>query len=1147
MLPIETLTSMFDRKTWERGAAYHREGRASIDRRLADGMLVQGMVTGSNGIRYRVQVGASRDNEGRYLPRARCTCPVGSFCKHSVALLLEAVARDPLAEPIKGPTAEASRGSTARPPDALPPPVQEWLRSIETARTGSVETYPESIRQRLIYVVTEYVWPVGKREARVRCVSTRLLKDGSFSSSSTTYDPANIHNSQGGAKFLRPSDRSILGRLSRLRSHPGVERTLTGEEGASVLTAMIETGRARWEDVSGPVLRWGEGRGGRVTWRVASDGHQRPTLELADGDEARPSLAILPVTPPVALVPADGGEVVAHPLELAIASQVLAALLDAPALTPDQVEPVRARLDPVLREKLGEKVAEALPRTIPKAEAIDLEFVPGLYFFGAERSSLGYWPRHLAGRQSQHLLIARPRLRYGDIIVDPTERSRVITRWDGDRLLRLERSSEREDEARRQLADIGFEPILSSYQYSMPSLRSGDLCLMPKIDSDDEWLRVLLEDVPRLRAEGWEIDISPDFPIRPLVVDGPIEADLGPTEEGSGIDWFDLSLGTVVEGERIDLLPALLQVLSAMPVDGLIEMLDDLEDEIDSLRLPLPDGRVLVISLDTVRPILTALINLLGTDAAGHGPPRLSTLDMEDLIGFEEALKRQGIGLAGAEKIRALGQRLRQVEGPTSTVDLPDHFTGDLRPYQRAGVAWMGILREVGLGGILADDMGLGKTVQTLAHLCIEKAEGRLEDPALIVAPTSLMGNWRAEAAAFAPHLKTLILQGPNRKADFDRIGEFDLVFTTYPLLSHDGAVLTARPWSALILDEAQAIKNPRTTAARTLRRVEASHRLALTGTPVENNLGELWSLFDTVSPGLLGDRKTFASRWRTPIEQKGDGERQERLSRRLRPFLLRRSKADVLAELPPRTDIVEHVTLEEGQRAIYEAIRYAMHSKVREAIAEKGLARSRIELLEALLRLRQVCCDPRLVAALDQAQAENRIGRAGSAKLNRLMELLPELVGEGRRILLFSQFTSMLALIEEAVTNAGIEYLKLTGQTKKRAEVVARFQSGAAPLFLISLKAGGTGLNLTAADTVIHYDPWWNPAVENQATDRVHRIGQDKPVFVHRLLAEDTIEGKMQLLKDRKQALADGLYDPEGSTPFEITDEDVEFLLGEQ
>jgi SNF2 family DNA or RNA helicase len=401
------------------------------------------------------------------------------------------------------------------------------------------------------------------------------------------------------------------------------------------------------------------------------------------------------------------------------------------------------------------------------------------------------------------------------------------------------------------------------------------------------------------------------------------------------------------------------------------------------------------------------------------------------------------------------------------------------------------------------------------------------------------MANWRMEAERFAPALKVLTLHGPDRKARFDGVPGHDLVLSTYALLPRDRDVLLAQPWHAVIVDEAQNVKNPDTNAARILRQLDARQRFCLTGTPVENHLGELWALMDFLNPGLLGDRRYFARTFRSPIEKNGDVGRRQLLARRVRPFLLRRTKAQVAADLPPKTEIIEHVEMEPGQSAIYEAVRLAMHRKVREAITAKGLDRSRIIILDALLKLRQVCCDPRLV----KLQSVKKTG-AGSAKLVRLMEMLGEIVEEGRRVLLFSQFTSMLALIEERLAAADIAFVKITGEVRDRATPVERFQAGEVPVFLISLKAGGTGLNLTAADTVILYDPWWNPAVEAQAVDRSHRIGQDKPVFVHRLVTLRTIEEKMLELQSRKGALAAGLFDPEVGGPLDITADDIELLL---
>ena len=439
-------------------------------------------------------------------------------------------------------------------------------------------------------------------------------------------------------------------------------------------------------------------------------------------------------------------------------------------------------------------------------------------------------------------------------------------------------------------------------------------------------------------------------------------------------------------------------------------------------------------------------------------------------------------------------------------------------------------------GGILADDMGLGKTLQTLAHILVEQEAGRLDRPALVVAPTSLMFNWRNEARRFAPSLKTLLLHGPQRRGQFQWIEDADLVLTTYPLLVRDLEWLKHERWHLLILDEAQAIKNARTRASRAVRQLQAHHRLCLTGTPLENNLSELWSQFDFLMPGLLGSDPEFRSHFRQPIEQAGNPERRSQLERRIRPFFLRRSKAEVAPELPPKTEIVRSVPLAGAQSRLYEAMREQMQERVRQSLHRDGPERGRIVVLDALLKLRQICCDPRLL------EPHAASGRGASAKLELLMDLVPEMVREGRRILLFSQFVRMLEIIEHELAQRGIALLKLTGQTRDRQAVVEAFQSGRAPVFLISLRAGGVGLNLTAADTVIHYDPWWNPAVEDQATDRAHRIGQDQKVFVYRLLTEGTIEDKIQQLQASKRALIEGLLGGGGAV--DLAPEDLAELF---
>jgi SNF2 family DNA or RNA helicase len=386
--------------------------------------------------------------------------------------------------------------------------------------------------------------------------------------------------------------------------------------------------------------------------------------------------------------------------------------------------------------------------------------------------------------------------------------------------------------------------------------------------------------------------------------------------------------------------------------------------------------------------------------------------------------------------------------------------------------------------------------------------------------------NWKAEAVRFAPTLRVHVSQGLKRKASFDQMAAHDLVLTTYPLLARDKDALLGQPFHMVILDEAQQIKNVATQAARVVSQLNARHRLCLTGTPLENHLGELWSLFHFLMPGILGDAASFRRIYRTPIEKHADDLRRQGLSRRIRPFLLRRTKDQVEADLPAKTEILRPVELVGGQRDLYETVRTSMHQRVRAEIEARGLGQSRIVVLDALLKLRQVCCDPRLL------------------KLELLVQMLEELLPEGRRVLLFSQFTSMLELIERELASRNIGYLKLTGETRDRATPVRKFQEQKVPLFLISLKAGGTGLNLTAADTVIHYDPWWNPAVENQATDRAHRIGQDKPVFVYKLIVSGSVEEKITALQASKAALAAGVLGEGTEASAPLTAEDIAALF---
>ncbi len=454
-------------------------------------------------------------------------------------------------------------------------------------------------------------------------------------------------------------------------------------------------------------------------------------------------------------------------------------------------------------------------------------------------------------------------------------------------------------------------------------------------------------------------------------------------------------------------------------------------------------------------------------------------------------------------------------------------FVGELRPYQQRGVDWLVFCRQAGLGCVLADDMGLGKTIQALAAI---QAPGKTRT--LVVSPTSVLFNWLAEIKKFRPDLEVSSYHGARRALDTSA----DVVLTSYPILRNDTDVLAAIAWDTVILDESQTIKNPDSQVARAAYKLKANWRVTLSGTPIENRLDELWSQLHFTNPGLLGGRTDFADRWAEPIVN-GDAGAAGRLRDRIRPFVLRRMKTEVARELPPRTDSVMYVELDEAERITYDTIRAATQREI-VALLEQG--KGVMAALEALLRLRQAACHTALLpAGLRGGEAPQ-----SSSKLERLMEALSDAVADGHRALIFSQWTSLLDLIEPHLEKANFKYVRLDGSTVDRASVVHAFQAeDGPPVMLLSLKAGGTGLNLTAADHVFLIDPWWNPAVEDQAADRAHRIGQDKPVMVYRMVARDTVEERILELQARKRALADAaLADAGGAAA--ITRDDLLALL---
>ncbi len=642
-------------------------------------------------------------------------------------------------------------------------------------------------------------------------------------------------------------------------------------------------------------------------------------------------------------------------------------------------------------------------------------------------------------------------------------------------------------------------------------------------DSAEAWQAFMAERLAALQAMGWRNQVDKDFGPRMVESVGQYDLKVSDASQGS----FSLDFGIEIDGIRHPLLPILMRLHER----GGMENARILNGEVVA---SLDDGRVLKLPADRIARLLAVIEDMIDSASRTTGDTLVldegaahSALDLEDVL-----TTRWQDGSAIAANVA----RFRAVaEMPEAIV--PASFKAELRPYQQQGVNWLQHLRANDLGGLLADDMGLGKTAQTIAHLAIEEAAGRLDRPALVIVPTTLVPNWSAELARFAPHLRVVVLHGLDRHERRRDLTGVHVVITTYTVLTRDIEDMVALPWHMVVLDEAQAIKSASSKATIAVCRLDTRHRLCLSGTPIENHLGELWSQFAFLMPGLLGTRKAFSRRFRTPIEKDGDPVRRRQLATRIQPFILRRTKSAVATELPPKHTILRRITLALEQRELYETIRAAMHAKVADGIAARGVGQSHILVLDALLKLRQVCCDPRLLKL--------PTGAPGSSKLDDLLEMVTEMIAEGRRILLFSQFTSMLDLMKPALTEAGVPFVELRGDTADRAEPVRSFEAGEVPLFLISLKAGGRGLNLTSADTVIHYDPWWNPAVEDQASDRAHRIGQTKSVFVYKLIAADTVEERIVDLQERKAALATLALSADGMALPAMDADDIDFLFG--
>jgi SNF2 family DNA or RNA helicase len=1078
---------------YERGARYAQHGHVKeLDINDASStLMLNANVAGSEAQPYHVNV-IIKDLKHQVAIIGTCTCPIGHNCKHVVAVCIAYRRRFQM--------------HGRKPTDTNL--ADNWIQNLKQSIVDPLPEIPASSTEEdfcLLYFLSLQ----NNNSPVVQVMRVRKLKKGGFGAAT----PMKIHRiieAYSTDQLVTEVDEEIVTLLKPGQlSYYEARFELKGNLGEIALDTLLKTGRFHWNNQKHAALFPGQSRSLKFVWQ-----------EMKNGQQLIPE-----ITPPAQRLfliehafYLDLTSLECGILETSLKSAQFSPLLNAPVIPTEKLETVS-------RQLLLDLADLNLPAPVDIGiEDKPIEAASAIPVLQLYRRSVVL---HNGAQRQVHFV--RLAFRYDNIQIYPDDFEPTKIVIVDDTRYHVTRHPEQEIEALKTLYEAGLDSPQKAgiFEYKPIELVMTGSTMTQSVQF---WQHFLETTIPELKKQDWEIEIADSFELRFDVADN-WTAEL---EEDEGNDWFSLELGVEVNGERINLLPALVELLAQS--DDPIQLREFLKQE-ETILVPLDDNHWLKLPTSRLLSVFDTLIELYDTDPLNDDGrlelSRYQSLQLGDLLNDPQ------LRWYGANELQALTKKLKNLD-KFSKVEPPTGLNAELRPYQLEGLCWLQFIRELTFNGILADDMGLGKTVQTLAHLLLEKQQGRCELPTLIVAPTSLMGNWRREAQRFTPDLTVLLLHGIDRKDYLKKLTDYDIVLTTYALIRRDLETLQEYRFHYIVLDEAQAIKNPKSLTTQGVCSLKSNHRLCLTGTPMENHLGELWSMYHFLMPGYLGPMDRFNRQFRKPIEKEADGVRLQQLQKRIKPFLLRRTKQAVAQELPEKTEIIRSIILEGKQRDLYESIRLAMDQKVRDEIKRKGLARSHIMILDALLKLRQVCCDPRLVA-LDKAKKVKQ-----SAKMDLLMEMLPEMIEEGRKILVFSQFTKMLAIIEEALKQQHITYSKLTGQTRKRDEAIDFFQEGPATVMLISLKAGGVGLNLTAADVVIHYDPWWNPAVENQATDRAHRIGQDKAVFVYKLISENTVEDKIIALQQKKQALADNVYGGKGKAqqgPL-LSAEDLEDLL---
>ena len=887
---------------------------------------------------------------------------------------------------------------------------------------------------------------------------SRLLKKGGYGKQSRI-EYHQLINNFAQRDFLSEADREIITLFGALESNVTRVAHIEGSLGALLLQKMLSTGNAYWHGNRNRALKMEKPLSTTFRWNE-------------EGSKAKLELQLPKNVEFIATLPAYYVDIKAHVMgELRVENiepKLLPLLLEAPEVDQEALAP--------LALNIVEKIpAFPLPKSIHVKE-ISTAPQAVLTLFSAKDKEENL-------HQSELVFL------YDSVAIYGGEKNLTRIEKEGNTYIKIIRDLQKEALYVEQMEGYGF----------VAHVVDERLFFKPEENVLIQWQHFIKEGIADLEASGVEVRIEDSFMMRFETVE---KVNIG--VEGSS-KWFDVAVDVEIAGEKINMLEL---------ISTLIKESSSVDELADQFVYEYKENHYLTLDSEQFKPIVQTIIALFKGERVAHFELPSNALH---LLPKESAL----ISYSGTkmQELSTIKSALENFEGIEEAGEAKG-LQATLRTYQKEGVNWLNFLEGYGFGGILADDMGLGKTIQTLALLQLKKEQKALKKGVLIVAPTSLLSNWKNETKKFTPDLTLHIHHGLKRSKTVALFEQYDVIVTTYALLTRDSALFSSYNFDYFILDEAQNIKNHKSKAHGAAKSIDARCTIALSGTPMENHLGELWAIFDVVMPNFLEQYKTFKAYYQTPIEKEHDHSKNEILKRRIKPFVLRRTKELVATELPSKTIMTRATRFDGAQAKLYESIRISMEKKVKEVIKEKGFAKSHITILDALLKLRQVCCDPRLVP-LEEAHAVQN-----SAKLELLLELTEELLEEGRKILIFSQFTSMLSIIEEALTTRAVSLTKLTGATRDREAVINRFKRGEADVFLISLKAGGVGLNLTEADTVIHYDPWWNPAAEDQATDRAYRIGQEKPVFVYKLIIENSVEEKILALQAEKKKRANALFD---------------------